>query len=209
MTVLFIEHDMDIVFKIAQRIHVLKYGAVLAQGTAEEIRRNQDVIDAYLGTDHHLAANAVRRCDGRAAPQDREAPTSSTARARSCSVSISRVEKGQTMALLGRNGAGKSTTFKMIAGIAPPRRGRVVLGGETGVGPAILSHRPRRHRLRAGGPAGLSRAYGRRQPRCRRKEGRARRRLLDARAHLRGLPDPRRHEVPAWPDACRAASSRC
>jgi branched-chain amino acid transport system ATP-binding protein len=39
------------------------------------------------------------------------------------------VAKGQTMALLGRNGAGKSTTFKMIAGIAPPRRGKVVLGG--------------------------------------------------------------------------------
>jgi branched-chain amino acid transport system ATP-binding protein len=55
ITVLFIEHDMDIVFKIAQKIHVLKYGAVLAQGTADEIRSNQDVIDAYLGTDHHLA----------------------------------------------------------------------------------------------------------------------------------------------------------
>lgn len=55
MTVLFIEHDMDIVFKIAQKIYVLKYGAVLAQGTADEIRHNQDVIDAYLGTDHHLA----------------------------------------------------------------------------------------------------------------------------------------------------------
>lgn len=58
MTVLFIEHDMDIVFKIAQRIHVLKYGAVLAQGTADEIRRNQDVIDAYLGADHHLSVAA-------------------------------------------------------------------------------------------------------------------------------------------------------
>ncbi|MEH3148643.1 MAG: ABC transporter ATP-binding protein [Methylobacterium frigidaeris] len=41
------------------------------------------------------------------------------------------VEKGQTMALLGRNGAGKSTTFKAIAGLAPPRRGEVVLSGET------------------------------------------------------------------------------
>ena len=58
MTVLFIEHDMDIVFKIAQTIHVLKYGAVLAQGTADEIRRNPDVIDAYLGSDHHLAQAA-------------------------------------------------------------------------------------------------------------------------------------------------------
>ena len=41
------------------------------------------------------------------------------------------VKKGQTMALLGRNGAGKSTTLKAIAGIAPPRTGRVcVLGTE-------------------------------------------------------------------------------
>jgi branched-chain amino acid transport system ATP-binding protein len=39
------------------------------------------------------------------------------------------VERGQTMALLGRNGAGKSTTFKAIAGIAPPRRGDIVLDG--------------------------------------------------------------------------------
>jgi branched-chain amino acid transport system ATP-binding protein len=40
------------------------------------------------------------------------------------------VEQGQTMALLGRNGAGKSTTFKMIAGLAPPRRGKVALAGQ-------------------------------------------------------------------------------
>ena len=58
MTVLFIEHDMDIVFRIAQAIYVLKYGQVLARGTADEIRTNQDVIDAYLGTDHGLAALA-------------------------------------------------------------------------------------------------------------------------------------------------------
>ncbi|MBO1075854.1 ABC transporter ATP-binding protein [Roseomonas marmotae] len=41
------------------------------------------------------------------------------------------VARGQTMALLGRNGAGKSTTFKAIAGIAPPRHGRVALSGRT------------------------------------------------------------------------------
>jgi branched-chain amino acid transport system ATP-binding protein len=45
-------------------------------------------------------------------------------------VSLS-VTEGQTMALLGRNGAGKSTTLKAIAGIAPPAKGRVrVLGKE-------------------------------------------------------------------------------
>ncbi len=44
------------------------------------------------------------------------------------------VEKGQTMALLGRNGAGKSTTFKTIAGIAPPKRGHVILTGKAVTG---------------------------------------------------------------------------
>jgi len=39
------------------------------------------------------------------------------------------VREGQTMALLGRNGAGKSTTFKALAGLAPPRRGKIQLTG--------------------------------------------------------------------------------
>ena len=39
------------------------------------------------------------------------------------------VRQGETMALLGRNGAGKSTTLKAIAGVAPPRRGNVMLAG--------------------------------------------------------------------------------
>jgi branched-chain amino acid transport system ATP-binding protein len=40
------------------------------------------------------------------------------------------VETGQTMALIGRNGAGKSTTFKAIAGLAPPKGGAVRFRGE-------------------------------------------------------------------------------
>ena len=39
------------------------------------------------------------------------------------------IDKGQCMALLGRNGAGKSTTFKAIAGLAPPRNGEIILNG--------------------------------------------------------------------------------
>ena len=56
LTVIFIEHDMDIVFRIAQSIDVLSYGQVLARGTPEEIRRNAKVIHAYLGRDHRHAA---------------------------------------------------------------------------------------------------------------------------------------------------------
>jgi len=48
-TVVIIEHDMDVVFSIADRITVLHYGQILATGTPDEIRQNQKVKDAYLG----------------------------------------------------------------------------------------------------------------------------------------------------------------
>jgi branched-chain amino acid transport system ATP-binding protein len=56
ITVVFIEHDMDIVFKIAPSIVVLCYGRILATGTPDEIRKNPAVIEAYLGTDEHAGA---------------------------------------------------------------------------------------------------------------------------------------------------------
>ena len=55
LTLVFIEHDMDIVFQIASTIRVLCYGRVLAEGTPGEIRNNQAVIDAYLGTEADAA----------------------------------------------------------------------------------------------------------------------------------------------------------
>jgi len=48
-TVVIIEHDMDVVFNLADRITVLHYGKILATGKPDEIRNNQDVKDAYLG----------------------------------------------------------------------------------------------------------------------------------------------------------------
>ena len=55
LTIVLIEHDMDVVFRIAQHIYVLSYGQLLAQGSAEQIQNNPDVIEAYLGTPKELA----------------------------------------------------------------------------------------------------------------------------------------------------------
>ena len=50
-TILLIEHDMDVVFQLAERISVLVEGAVIASGTPEEISQNRLVREAYLGSD--------------------------------------------------------------------------------------------------------------------------------------------------------------
>lgn len=49
ITMVFIEHDMDVVFGISQIVRVLCYRTILAEGTPQEISSNQQVIEAYLG----------------------------------------------------------------------------------------------------------------------------------------------------------------
>ncbi len=49
LTILFCEHDMDIVFSIAQSIMVMRHGQTIVQGTPGEIRSNKEVQEAYLG----------------------------------------------------------------------------------------------------------------------------------------------------------------
>ena len=102
---IFIEHDMDIVFKIAPKIGVLCYGRVLAEGTPDADPLNQAVIDAYLGTEDHAEARHEHE------PVVRSTASMSTmARARSCSASTS--------------SCGRARRWRCSAATAPGKRPR-------------------------------------------------------------------------------------
>ncbi len=53
-TVIFVEHDMDVVHDISDWVVVMAEGRIIAEGTPTTVGRNQEVIDAYLGTHHDV-----------------------------------------------------------------------------------------------------------------------------------------------------------
>jgi ABC-type branched-subunit amino acid transport system ATPase component len=50
LTILIVEHDMQVVMELAHRITVLHYGAIIAEGTPREIQENPKVLEVYLKT---------------------------------------------------------------------------------------------------------------------------------------------------------------
>lgn len=132
ITLLLVEHDMDIVFTLADHIIVLNHGSLLSKGIPQEIRNDPKVEEVYLGAvlrettlDREIreepAKEEILKVDG----IDTYYGMSHILR----NVSLE-VGRGETVALLGRNGVGKTTTLRSIMGITPPKRGSIRFRGE-------------------------------------------------------------------------------
>jgi len=128
--VLLVEHDIDRVFALADRVTVMNEGRVLVDGTAADARGSRAVQEIYIGTGTAGLAATARGSDHETGPSlltldrvDTYYGKSHILRAASLAA-----REREIVALLGRNGAGKSTLLKTVIGIARAAGGTIQLG---------------------------------------------------------------------------------
>ncbi|AWN15868.1 ATP-binding cassette domain-containing protein [Salinisphaera sp. LB1] len=131
-TILLIEHDIDRVVALSNRLSVFHQGKLIADGPPDEVVNHPDVVHAYLG-------------EGHADDRERTALPEATERgetlisldnvasgyhgSRVLSGLSMEVDVGETVALLGRNGVGKTTTLSTLIGILPVDDGQIRFDG--------------------------------------------------------------------------------
>ncbi len=158
VSVLFTEHSMDVVFEHADRVLVMARGELIAQGTPAQVQADAQVQAVYFGsgkTFGNVGSNGSG--DAKAQQHPEVTPVHSTADAVETSAPTAdatapllsvqglnawygeaqvvfhsdlHVQRGEVVALIGRNGAGKSSTLKAIMGLMPRRTGSVLFAGQ-------------------------------------------------------------------------------
>lgn len=129
--VLLVEHDIDRVFRLADRVTVMADGAVLVDGSVADARDDARVQAVYLGSGTAAIAAKPRASAAEAETLlAMEGVDTFYGKSHILNGVTLTVNRGEVVALLGRNGAGKSTLLKTLIGTASPAAGRIVLAGQ-------------------------------------------------------------------------------
>jgi branched-chain amino acid transport system ATP-binding protein len=129
-TILLVEHKLDLVMTLSDRILVLDSGRLIAQGTPAEVRHSAEVIEAYLGRRRMQSSIAFPTPSPGGAPllELREINVFYEHFHALRDVSL-QVGKQEIVCLLGGNASGKSTTMKSILRLLQPRSGSILVEG--------------------------------------------------------------------------------
>jgi ABC-type branched-subunit amino acid transport system ATPase component len=126
--VLLVEHDIDRVFQIADAVTVMNEGKVLVDGTVEDARSSPKVQEVYIGSGTAAVAAKPRESAAEATTLlALEGVNTFYGKSHILTDVSFDLATHEIVALLGRNGAGKSTVLKTLVGIAPPASGSITL----------------------------------------------------------------------------------